>query len=63
MLSPQHQGTEIKVHLQVRKPTGKEPSASRVKSIASAKFEGFALVIHAGEEKGFNLNVSQDQVW
>lgn len=45
----------------MRKPTGKEPSASRVKLIASAKFEVSALVMHAGEEKSFNLNVTQDQ--
>ena len=63
LLSLQYHSTEIKGHLEVQKPTGKELSASEVKLITSAKFEGSALVIHAGEEKSFNLNVTQDQGW
>lgn len=51
----------MKGHLQVWKPTGKGPSALRVKLIASAKCEGSALVMHAGQEE--LLNVTQDQGW
>jgi len=62
-MSLQYQGAEIKGQLQVRKPSHREPSASRVKLIVSAKFAGSPLVMHAGEEKTFNLNVTQDQGW